>query len=166
MAERAVVRKLVELGLEPYAPEMKRCKPVNGRMLCRMVPVIPGYVFVRLEPSARNFNAGATAKGVVGFLPLGRETPAALPDGAVEVFRSAVEAGADDRAVDDWLARLAVGSEVEITSGPLASPSQFARRVGKFLGRNRGRVVLLLEFFNRLEKQEIPAHQVSPLGGV
>lgn len=152
-AERLAYEKLIESGFVAYSPTHQLCRIVRGARRCRDAPLFPGYVFVE---ASREWRRIVTLRGVLGLLPIGREEPLGIAAEVVVELRTRIESGEfETPAGDAWLAGLVRGEELRVTSGGMVD------RVGKFLGRDRGRIVLLLQLFNRETAVPIPAHNVE-----
>jgi transcriptional antiterminator RfaH len=126
---------LDQQGFETYLPKVKLRKQV--------VPMFPGYLFVRIEDVWHRINATI---GVVCLLPV-RERPGRIPDDFINGFRSEEDRNGLIRLPKNNLQR---GEKVRIMRGT------FAEQVGLFEGQSgRDRVCVLLSLFNCLTKVEL-----------
>jgi len=152
-AERVAYEKLVEDGFVAYSPTYELCRVVRGARRCRDAPLFPGYIFVESSDRWRDVRS---TRGVLGLLPVGREKPSSLSGSLVAELRSRIESGEfETPSGDAWLLSLLPGADLRVTSGA------YSDRIGKFLGRERGRIFLLLQLFNRDLEVPLPAHTVE-----
>jgi transcription antitermination factor NusG len=124
-------------GVDVFHPRLKLPEYVDERR--RVVPLFPGYLFVRIA-LARQFQAVAWTPGVNRFVGH-RAGPTAIDDAVVAFLQQ----HADDRGLLQARPTLAVGQSVEITAGP------FAGLVGiiNHPPSAKGRVRVLMRLLNR-----------------
>jgi len=110
--EKAVSGILVYKGLQPFLPLCRARRKWSDRIQEVHVPLFPGYVFCKFDPSRRT--PVLSTAGVFGIVRFGRDFAPVDPAeiGALQrLMRSGVPA-------EPW-PRLEIGQEVEIDSGPL-----------------------------------------------
>lgn len=124
--EAAAVHDMLAIGLDAYFPQKTRWKQLQLRKVPVKSPIIPGYVFFRLnDPEEAQYIStcdGVTGVLTCGFTPEGDRKLAALPpeeDGGewVERIRAEEERGDYDSTIDRRpqvkpgdLVRIVVGS--------------------------------------------------------
>jgi transcriptional antiterminator RfaH len=136
--KEAMVRSHLQArGVEVFFPQLRLPSYVHASR--RVIPLFPGYVFVRAAGAA-DFTAVSSTPGVRGLLG-SPGTPAAIEDGVVEFFKAR---GTTDGVV---FARsdLQPGQHVQITGGPFDGLAAIIERPPD----GRGRVKVLMALLNR-----------------
>ena len=140
--ERVAAASIARLGIPAYLPLLRAWPP--PAVGADVVPMFPGYLFVRSTPQDAHRVARST--GVRGLVAFGG-TPARLDDAVMQFLRSREDSDGIIRAEP-----LPPGSEVVITDGPLRG---FIAVVERRLSA-RQRVLLLLDLLHRQTRVEIP----------
>lgn len=146
-------------GFDVIAPMQTVRKPGRDDVIS---PVFPGYLFVRLDLSRRDWGLLLQPNiGLVGILATPFGTPIPLPSGFVEGF---MQLANSDGVFPYWWpgdppasVRLAdrIGRQHRVTAGPWVSFT------GRCVSANRNKVALLLELFGRQTIVEFRAEQVE-----
>ncbi len=110
--EKAVAKILGNKGYETFLPIYSRRHKYSGRSRSFDLPLFPGYVFSRFDPSVRL--PILTTPGVLQVMGTGR-TPEPVPDSQIDAIRLAVQAGISLMPTAFWK----TGDRARITSGPL-----------------------------------------------
>lgn len=114
-AEKKVKERLDEAGIENYLPLRTEYRIWSDRKKKISVPLIPGYIFVRVKETA--FISVLSVFGVVTFLKE-KGKAVAIPDRQIESLRF-VEQGVDG-AIEISFEDIPAGTPVEIVRGSLA----------------------------------------------
>jgi transcription antitermination factor NusG len=101
-------------GYEEFLPLYRSRRRWSDRIKQLDLPLFPGYLFCRLDPSDRLMPI-LTAPGVIGIVGAGK-TPIPVDDEEIEAIRAVLRSGL---VVQPW-PFLRVGSKVYIGGGPLA----------------------------------------------
>ena len=111
--EKKVADRLSQLGIEVYCPLVQQIKQWSDRKKKVMVPLLPSYVFVNLEPKERE--KVFQVSGVVRYLYwLGQA--AVIKDHEIELLKTYL---IDKTYTSFEVNTLVVGQNYTITSGPL-----------------------------------------------
>ena len=154
-SEKLAVIHLRKQRFEAYAPVVAQQRLVRGLKVMTETPLFGPYIFVELDLEEDRWRSVNGTRGVVRLLPAGSEEPMAVPGGFVEALRGRIESGEFNlEEGDTWLKSLVVGDNVTVASGGMVD------RVGRFLGRDRGRVVVLMQLLSREIEVRIPVHQI------
>ena len=119
--EPAAVHDMMAIGIEAYYPQKVRWKQLQLRKVPVSSPIIPGYVFFRLnEPDEQRYIDtcdGVTGVLTMGFTPQGDRKLACIGGGWVESIREQEQRGDFDSTIDRSakakpgdLVRIVVGS--------------------------------------------------------
>jgi transcription antitermination factor NusG len=112
--EFQVAAQLRDRGFEDYVPARDERMAWSDRTKKVSLPLFPGYVFCRTDPSSHLLPI-LTTPGVMHFVGIGK-APTAIDDREIESIRRAVALGGMF-----WrYPKLAKGEQVELTGGPLA----------------------------------------------
>jgi len=132
--ERRVETHLVNQEIEGFLPLIKAHRYVNGKMVPRIKPLFPNYLFARLDLS-RHYDRVKWTRGVRKVLGT-REGPVPISE---RVVRAIQERVGEDKLVK-LEEELKEGDAVQIASGP------FKELVGVFQKKmsEKGRVRILL----------------------
>lgn len=122
-------------------------------------PLIPGYVFVLLQPNDHAWSYVTEQRGIDHLLPVKSEVPSLVPHKMMDLFFEQVVRGdfverSDDAPLLPWFNR---GEKVAINSGA------FANQLGKFKRVHKGAVVLDVSFLGAILEVAFQGHQVSKL---
>jgi transcription antitermination factor NusG len=113
--ERRVEEQLRGKGFDTFLPMVKSWSRRRGAQLPILLPMFPGYVFVRQVVDKRSYIELLKARGVVKVLGERWDSPAAVPDDEIETIRRV--AGADVPVFPYPFLR--EGQRVRIVDGPL-----------------------------------------------
>ncbi len=113
--ERRVEEQLRGKGFETFLPMAKAWSRRRGAQLSILLPMFPGYVFVRHVVDKRSHLEILKARGVVKVLGERWDSPAAVPDDEIETIRRV--AAADVPVFPHPF--LKEGQQVRIVDGPL-----------------------------------------------
>lgn len=126
--EASAVHDMQAIGIEAYFPQKVRFKQLRNRMVHVASPIIPGYVFFKLnEPEEQQYIDtcdGVTGVLTCGFTPEGDRKLAAIPpmeDGSewVETIRAEEARGDFDSTVDRSI-KAKPGDRIRIVTGAFA----------------------------------------------
>jgi len=135
--------------IEVFSPKLRLPEHASGRR--GIVPLFPGYLFVRLAIPDRYYDV-IWAPGVQGFVG-GTAGPASLEDQVVDLLR--------DKAAPDGVIRaepkLRPGQHVEIEEGPFAGLVGIIQRPPD----TKGRIKVLMQLLNRTVAVDIPLRAVK-----
>jgi transcription termination/antitermination protein NusG len=149
--EKRVAEQLVVRDVEHFLPVYESVRRWKDRRVTLQMPLFPGYVFVRMALRDRlQVQQVPGVAHLVGF----DGTPAALPDGQVEILR----AGLAEKLHAEPHPFLNVGLRVSIVRGPLAGlEGVLLRKKGNF------RFVISVELIQRSLSVDVDAADVQPL---
>ena len=136
--------------VEVFAPRLRFRKTTQRGQVWFVEALFPGYVFARFAWSTQ-VRAVQYARGVLGVVHFGLK-PAEVPDAVVNELRRTM----DDREVRIIARDLAVGDEVQVTTGPMAGLQVVVQQVLPA----RQRVKVLLEFLGRRVEAEVPVSEL------
>jgi len=149
--EKALARQLAEQHVNFYLPIISHRLRLRGRNLTSHVPLFPGYVFLLANREQRH--TALTTNRVVQTLPVGDQN--ALWRDLRQIYRL-IATGAVITPED----RLAPGSVVDITTGPLAGLK------GKIVRTASGqRFVVEVDFIQRGASVLLDDHCLAPSQG-
>jgi transcription elongation factor/antiterminator RfaH len=138
-AEPRAQVNLERQGWTCFCPRMARTVRSGRRLMTRLRPLFPGYIFVHLDPSTSRWRTVDSTFGVRGIVKSG-DMPAPLPIGVVETLREM----ADQRSKVSFASALTTGETVQFVSGPLTG------LMGKLEQLDAtGRITVLLELLGR-----------------
>ena len=130
--EKKVADRLAKLGIEVYCPLIIQERQWSDRKKKVEVPLLPSYVFVRLE--AHNRELVFQVSGVVRYLYwLGQ--PAIVKDAEIETLQKWLK----DKVVSFEITGIETGSVYEIPSGPFIGQKGIVDKVDK------SQITLILE---------------------
>ena len=155
-SERQAHDFLQAAGVETYFPVVAQYS--THRRAIESAPFFPCYLFVRVDPAAREFSALPWTPGLRCIVRFdGR--PAWLPDRVISELRQHL--GRLDRSgYFDPRSQFRPGDRVRITAGPLKDmEAVFDRAVSK-----EGRVRILLDFIGRFTACEVEADCLAKVG--
>lgn len=142
---------LKERGYEHFIPTFKQKREWSDRTKIVEVPLFTGYVFLRFD--ARNDHSVVTVPGVIRFVGTGK-MPTPIDNAEIEALQLTTRAG----LTCGPCAFLAVGQEVEIRLGPLAS---LRGKIVRF--KNKQRLILSVNLIQKSVFVEIDGYEVTPV---
>jgi transcription antitermination factor NusG len=151
--ECAVALVLENKGYEAYLPARTRRRRWSDRVVELREPVFPGYLFCRLDVTARLLPL-YTTPGFRRILGVGR-WPCAVPEQEIEGIRRIVESGMEAETVPMPKA----GERVRLETGPLAGLEGTLVRVQK-----RHTFVVSVALLQRAVSVEVPQSCVRRIG--
>jgi transcription antitermination factor NusG len=149
--EKRVAAELGARELEHYLPLYSSVRRWKDRRVTLVLPLFPGYVFVRLalRDRLRVVQIPSVVR-LVGFNGL----PAALPDEEMEILRG----GLCQSLQVEPHPFLTLGWRVRITDGPFAGLEGVLKRK-----KNKLRVVVSLELIQRSVAVDVDTADIEPL---
>lgn len=130
--EKKVAARLAQLGIEVYCPLIIQERQWSDRKKKVEVPLLPSYVFVKLE--SQNRDLVFQVSGVVRYLYwLGQ--PAIIKDAEIEVLQNWLQ----DKVVSFEVVGIQPGTIYEIPSGPFIGHKGVVDKVDK------SQITLILE---------------------
>lgn len=160
-ADKIVDKSLDEAGIERWMP-LKKVRPKRrGKRKWQKqepveVPVLPGYVFVRLVSTAYAWAGLNTIKGVLGVLG-GAERPASVSDDKILKLRAFIDA--DPEAIEVLTNALRKGDRVVVSEGPFASFPGIVEEV-----REKGRALIEVMIFGQSTPVLVDLAQITRIG--
>jgi len=157
-ADKIVDKALEEAKIERWMP-VKSVRPYRrGKRKWQKlqpieVPVLPGYVFVRLVSTAHAWAGISTIKGVLGVLG-GAERPASVSDDKVLKLRVFIERDPD--VIEIMTKALTKGDRIRVEDGPFASFPGVVEEVLK-----NGRALIEVMIFGRAVMTELDLAQIT-----
>lgn len=141
-AERRVESRMAAQGLEPWLPKTTELRRWSDRWKEVVLPLFPGYLFVRAELS--NLPSILRTPGVITVVKSGEvHKPALLSDGFIASLRTAIETcGGSPVPSDD--VHYSPNDEVIVSEGPLAGLRGIVQEV-----RGGRRLVVWIEHIGR-----------------
>ena len=122
--EKKVVARLLQLDIEVYCPMIFQERQWSDRKKNVEVPLLPSYVFVKLE--SKNREQVFQVSGVVRYLYwLGQ--PAVIKETEIEIMQKWL----DDKVVSFEVVGIQPGSLYEIPSGPFIGQKGIVDKVDK-----------------------------------
>ena len=122
-AEKKVLIRLTELGLEAYVPLKKEKKQWSDRKKIVISPLINGYVFVKTND--KNRELVFKSHGVIQYVRY-NGADAVIRENEIEVLRSIEEKGYHAEARP--LEKFALGQRTEIMHGPFQGMTGIVER--------------------------------------
>jgi transcription antitermination factor NusG len=121
--EAGATHDLLTIGIEAYYPQKVRWKQLQLRKVPVSSPIIPGYVFFRLnEPDEQRYIDtcdGVTGVLTMGFTPQGDRKLACIGGGWVESIREQEARGDFDSTIDRSV-KAKPGDRIRIVTGAFA----------------------------------------------
>ena len=108
--ELRALENLVRQGYETYLPLMEVERLQRGKLLKKMEPLFPRYLFLHLEEGNDNWGPIRSTMGVAGLVRFGQ---------AYAVVSDEVLAAVRERTQDVKKALFASGDSIRVVSGPL-----------------------------------------------
>lgn len=154
-AEPRAQRNLERQGWRCYCPRLARTVRSGRRMMTRLQPLFPGYVFIECDPDASRWQSVDSTFGVKGIVKTG-DRPAPLPKGVVETLI----AMADSAGTTNFASKLSEGENVQFVAGPLTG------LIGKLAHLDpTGRITVLLQLLGSETPIRGYASEVVPTSG-
>jgi len=147
--EKRVTQQLLERSVENFLPLYDSVRRWKDRRMQVQLPLLPGYVFVRLP--LRDRLKVLQVPGVARLISFNGQ-PAALPDNEIEALR----AGLATRLRVEPHPYLTVGRRVRVKHGPLEGVEGILIRK-----KNAYRVVLSLDLIMRSASVEVDANDLE-----
>lgn len=136
-AEKKVSKRFTELDIEHYLPLQKVMRKWSDRMKEVEVPVMNGYIFVRIYK--KDFDSILKVFGALAFVKEFYK-PVAIPEKQIEMLKFMVEYS--DEKVEFYQDDLEIGKPVKISKGPLQG------LIGELLiKKGKHKVVIRIEKF-------------------
>jgi transcription antitermination factor NusG len=151
--ESRVMEHMAARQVEAFLPQYKDTRQWSDRKTELLLPLFPGYVFVRIPRTLENLLNVVAAPGVV-YLVGANGTPEALEDAEIEQLKSATHNGNDPRPHQ----LIHVGDRVKVTRGPLQGREGFLVRE-----KNKCRVVVEVRTIGRAMSVEVDADAVTAI---
>ena len=130
--EKKVSARLLQLDIEVYCPLVIQVRQWSDRKKKVEVPLLPSYVFVKLEPNNRELVFQVS--GVVRYLYwLGK--PAIVKDTEIELMQKWLQ----DKVTSFEIVGIQPGTIYEIPSGPFIGQKGIVEKV------NKSQITLVLE---------------------
>lgn len=143
--ERAKIN-LARQGYETFMPVQEISRRRCGRLSLVIRPLFPGYLFVQIPPSKRDWRAINSTFGIARLVALQNGRPTEVPSDLISALRARTDPKGHLRAPDN----LVVGEQVRVIDGP------FAQHVAEIEAVVPGdRVVLLMQLMGRLVRTKI-----------
>lgn len=153
--EKKVAERLLNEGIEVYLPLRKTVKQWSDRKKTVREPMLPGYIFVKIEVSETIRLKILSIQGVVAFVrDLGKD--AVIPEREISTLRNIENLGYE---VDVYDKPLSSGDKVVISQGALKNQRAEILEVSK-----DGTVyAFLLEGISQCLKVKVPKEMVEVL---
>jgi transcription antitermination factor NusG len=151
--EKSVSAILRNKGFDEFLPIYQSRRQWSQRIAEIDLPLFPGYVFCRFEPTERRIPI-VTTPGVIGIVGFGGK-PVPVDDGEIEAIHRVLDTGI---AAEPWK-YVPSGQRVRIGPGALAGLE------GIFIEVNKShRLLLSLSLLQRSVAIQIDAAWVTPIG--
>ncbi len=154
--ENVVSEGLSKKSKEVFLPKIKVKSRRKDRNVMLMVPLFPGYVFVKSDLNPVEHLEILKTVGVVRFLAL-RSRPQPVPSENVESLKIMVST---DFSVLTG-GSMVKGEKIIVVGGPFAGVIGVFERYGK-----EGRVVVNIETLGRFAAVEVNTEDIEPLKGI
>ena len=153
--EQLVSDQLGASGFEVFLPKAPVWSRRAGQRRQILMPLFPGYLFLRHDLDKAGYLAVRQARGLVAILGEGWERPATVPDRDVEAIRAVLNAGT--HALPHPYLR--EGQRVRITRGPLAEIEGILTQIRA----GKGLLVLSIDLLRRSVAVEVDSDCVEPI---
>jgi transcription antitermination factor NusG len=150
--ERTVAAVVHYKGFEEFLPLYRSCHRWSDRLKSVELPLFPGYIFCRIDPSFRL--PILTIPGALHFIGVGK-VPVPIDDSEIAAIQKAMESGLP---AEPW-EYLNVGQLVRLDYGPLAGLEGILIET-----RKQFRIVVSVSLLQRSVAVEIERSWVTPLG--
>ena len=139
--EPRALENLLRQGYETYLPLMEVERLQRGKLLKKMEPLFPRYLFLHLEEGNDNWGPIRSTLGVAGMVRFGLAY-ATVPDPVVEAIR--------ERTQEIRKTLFKVGDSVQVVGGPLTGLE------GVFeIADGEQRSFVLLEFMQKQQRVSV-----------
>lgn len=139
--EARALENLLRQGYETYLPLIEVERLQRGKLLKKLEPLFPRYLFLHLEEGNDNWGPIRSTLGVAGMVRFG-QTYAAVPDLVIEAIR--------ERTQEIRETLFAAGDAVQVVSGPLVGLE------GVFeIADGEQRSFVLLEFMQKQQRVSV-----------
>jgi transcription antitermination factor NusG len=150
--EARTAQLLDQREIEFFLPQYKSERQWSDRKVELLLPLFPGYLFVRMTPHDKT--RVLETPGVL-YLVGASGRPEALEDAEIEHLKTALRGHYDPRPC----ACVKAGDRVRVTAGPLQGTHGFMVRE-----KNKNRVVVTLELIQRAMSVEVDMSAIAPAG--
>jgi transcriptional antiterminator NusG len=117
--EFVATEQLRKRGYDVFLPSVTRMRRWSDRNKPVTFPLFPGYLFVRVQPSAETFLKIVQVRGSVSLVSHEEGRPTSVDPEEMRALQLMVDSGGDV----DLYPRLAAGQTVAVTRGPLKGAS-------------------------------------------
>lgn len=149
------VRGLGRQGFDLFLPKIRsNPKRVAGSVL-PWVPLFPGYIFVRFDPSRPAWRAINSTRGVTRLVSFSEKGPRPVPDGLVEALRQRCNENGLLTTADD----LGPGDQVRLLTGPFTDWIAEIERISP-----DRRIWLLLDLMGRKTRVGVRVEDLAKVG--
>ena len=149
--DRASIR-LTAQGYHVFCPRLRKTVRHARKSESKLVPLFPGYLFLKLDKARARWRAVNGTRGVIRLLAQG-DIPQTVPAGIVEELKSHVDM--HDALV--WTPPLSIGQRVRITEGPF---EDFMGTLQRLDGPDR--VLVLLDLLGRSVPATLRSGALAP----
>lgn len=156
-AEKKVYSGLTSKNIECYLPLRKKLRKWKDRKKWVMMPVIPGYCFVRI--SRKEYDTVLQTNNVVSYV-IFEEKAAVIPDGQINYIKQMLRQ--TDFEVEISHKTFSPGKKVEIIDGPLVGINGELMEL-----HGKSRFIMRINTINTAFMADVPAEwltAVSPAG--
>lgn len=151
--EKKVAETLAAKNIETYAPLIKTMRQWSDRKKMVELPLLNGYVFVKIDP--REQDIVAQAKGVVNFVRSEKKI-ATIRDAEINRLKQLVELGYQLEA-HAITKEYKEGDKVKISSGPLKGIEGYV-----FESKSGRQIEVLLESIGQCIRVKLPKELLLP----
>ena len=141
--EMKVYNSILQLEIEVFVPLIKTIRSWADRKKRVMIPLIPGYVFVKLDPLDISKVYGI--KGIVRFVS-SNNVPLIIPKDQIDAVKIMISGNLPIELVSKFIE----GEKVEITTGPLRGLKGTIQHLAR-----RTRFIIAIDIINRSIAVEI-----------
>jgi transcriptional antiterminator RfaH len=153
-AELISQRNLRRQGFHCFCPRLRKTRRHARKVDEVLVPLFPGYVFVRFDRHQDSWRSINGTIGVKRLIGASLATPQTMPEPVID----ALLARCDDEVLDGFFQCLDPGQDVRLGSGP------FADLVGKVVKLEaNGRVRVLLDLLGGRTPIDVGLDQLVPV---
>jgi transcriptional antiterminator RfaH len=141
-------------GYSVYLPRLRQRRRRGGRVVTRVEPLFPRYLFLQLDTRTDNWAPIRSTVGVSALVRFGDE-PAPVPDSLIALLK----AKESEAGLHEWVEPgLRHGQPVRVATGA------FRDYEGIFVARSgHERVVVLLDVLGRQVRARLDLDQIEPL---
>jgi transcription antitermination factor NusG len=151
-AEKKIKRTLEQLGVDTFLPLYKAKKQWSDRVKTVELPVFPNYIFI--HTSLSEMYILPRINGIVRYVKFGGKA-ATLNSNDMELLRMMLSENATVSSIETGQ----IGMKLRISYGSLTGME------GTLIGRKgRDKLIVQIEFLNRVVSVEVSSAQVEALG--